>query len=88
MELISCTNPVWGDADHTSILCVADFGNGPMPFNCMASDPEQHGKNLWTVLNAGKYGPIAAFVPLAAPKPKTPTMTVPLGGTRGPNVIR
>lgn len=63
------SNPVWGDAEKTQILCTVTFAEigTPMPFNAMASDPEPHGAKLFADLIAGKYGAIAPYVAPAAP---------------------
>jgi hypothetical protein len=77
-------NPAWSDAAHTSISCQVAIAEQVDPceppgflysFNCMASDREPHGQQLWQDLTAGKYGPIAPYV--------TPTSKP----GRGPNVI-
>lgn len=77
------SNPVWGDALHTQILCqvTTKEAGGPYPFNAMATDPEEHGRELWEDLTGGKYGVIAAYVAPPAPAPK------PAPSKPGPNVI-
>ena len=79
--LIACKNPVWADAAHTCITSEATFNEigSSMPFNVMASDPEEHGRELWAALLAGKCGEIAPYV---APQHKT----LPSSG-KGPHVI-
>ena len=44
-----------------------EFGNTVMPFAAMANDVEEHGRELYANAVAGKYGPIAAYVPPPAP---------------------
>ncbi len=56
MKLTSCTAPVWGNAECTSILCVVtfeEFGDEKLPFNCMPTDSAEHGRDLWTRLIEG-----------------------------------
>jgi hypothetical protein len=70
--LTACTKPVWANADHTAIDCIATFGGTigvgrPEPFTASASDTEPHGQDLWTRLNKGAFGPIGAYV--ATPTP-------------------
>lgn len=67
--ITSVTSPQWADNGHTQILCqvtTAEMG-GPYPFGAMANDTTSHGKQLWTDLNNGRYGTIAAYVPPVLP---------------------
>lgn len=80
--IIEATNPVWGEAAHTSITCqvTTKEAAGPYPFSATASDPEPHGQQLWKDLNAGKYGQIGAYVALPPPAKS-------LAARSGPHVI-
>lgn len=83
--LISCTKPQWANADHTIIVCEAQFKevSGVHPFAAGANDPEEHGRALFAALMAGKYGSIGEYTaPPPAParvvlSPPAPTAKKP-----------
>jgi hypothetical protein len=61
--IIDAKNPVWANAENTAINCeVQTEAYGWIPFTASPLDPEPHGVQLWTDLNAGKYGAIAPYV--------------------------
>jgi hypothetical protein len=80
--ITAVTDPIWGDEAHTSILCqVTTAEVGTHPFNCMPSDPELHGQQLWRELNTGKYGAISPYVAPRQPPAKSAALQP------GPKVI-
>lgn len=87
LTVTKVSNPMWCDAAHTQIFCQVAFAESlgfdlpagtSVPFNCMPSDPEPHGKQLWKDLITGKYGAISEYV---APR-SNPAIEKP-----GPNVV-
>jgi hypothetical protein len=69
LKFTSVTNPVWGNAEHTQITCTVEVSGAPnpLPFNAMASDPHDYGRELFNDLVAQKYGEIAAYVAPVTP---------------------
>lgn len=64
--LTSVANPRWADKDQTAIDCeitTSQFGDEVLPFTARGNDPEAHGRAIFADLLAGKYGPIADYVP-------------------------
>jgi len=74
----SIHSPIYVDETGNFINCIVKFDTLPMevPFTANANDVEEHGRAIHAALVAGKYGPIAAYVP-----PPPPPEQV------GPNVI-
>jgi len=73
--LTSVANPRWADAEHTMINCnitTSQFGAEVLPFSANQNDVEAHGRAMFADLVAGKYGPIAEYVP--PPEPVQPTV--------------
>ncbi|HEV8015202.1 MAG TPA: hypothetical protein VGP48_06695 [Stellaceae bacterium] len=64
MIITSCTEPRWGNPEHTQIVCRVTFaGSGEVfPFAAMADDHQPHGRNLWQRLNAREFGQIGDYV--------------------------
>jgi hypothetical protein len=75
--LTSVTNPVWSNAEQTTIDCnitTSQFGSEVLPFTASPEDTEAHGRAIFADLVAGVYGPIAEYVaPPALPLPSKPT---------------
>jgi hypothetical protein len=72
--LTSLSNPRWSNAEQTRIDCeitTSQFGEEVLPFTADKNDVEPHGRAIFSNLVAGKYGPIAEYVPL--PEPAQPT---------------
>ena len=65
LTIQSVTNPVYGNADGTAIMCEVKFEefNEVHPFAATAWDKEPHGIEIYNDLKAGKYGAIGAYVP-------------------------
>lgn len=78
--LTSVTKPVWADAEHTQIDCwitTTQFGDEKIPFTACPNDVEEHGRNIYADLVAGKYGPIGEYV--APPiEPTPPSGAIPV----------
>lgn len=68
--LTSVRNPRWANAEQTTIDCeitTSQFGDEILPFTASANDVEAHGRGIFADIVAGKYGPIAAYVPPEPP---------------------
>lgn len=68
--LTSLKNPRWANAEQTMIDCeitTSQFGDEILPFTASANDVEAHGRGIFADIVAGKYGPIAAYVPPEPP---------------------
>lgn len=66
--ITSVSNPKWADSAHTAIDCeitTSQFGAELLPFTASPHDVEPHGQQIYADALAGKYGPIAAYVPPA-----------------------
>lgn len=64
--LTSLTNPRWANAEQTAIDCditTSQFGAEVLPFSADLNDVEPHGRAVFADLAAGKYGPIAQYIP-------------------------
>ena len=73
--LTSLTNPQWANESFTSINCnitTSQFGDEVLPFTADQNDVAAHGRAIFQDLVAGKYGPIAEYVP--PPEPVQPTV--------------
>jgi hypothetical protein len=58
--------PQWANAESTSIRCQVKFDTLPdvVPFAATNFDPEPYGRQLFSDLVNGVWGPIASYVPL------------------------
>lgn len=59
-------NPRWGDAAQTELLVDVNFDHLPeelVPFTASPNDCTEHGPKIYADVIAGKYGPIADFIP-------------------------
>lgn len=75
--LSSLKNPQWADADQTMIDCeitTSQFGDEVLPFTANQHDVEAHGRAIFADLVAGKYGPIAEYVPPPVAEVRTATL--------------
>lgn len=74
--LTSLTNPIWSNAEHTTIDCeitTSQFGNEVLPFTASQNDVELHGRAIFADIISGKYGLIADYV--SPPEAVQPTVT-------------
>jgi hypothetical protein len=56
------TNPIYARADNSMIDCCVTFTkHGMLMFTATANDSEEHGKQIWKDLIAGKYGPVTPY---------------------------
>lgn len=64
MDYFTVTNPVYASADMSGISCMVLFDGmqAAVPFIAYSSDPEPHGKQIYSELTALKYGQIGAYV--------------------------
>lgn len=70
MKIIQASNPIWANAEKTAInlMVVVDaFPDQQLPFTAMPTDTEAHGRELFAEAQAGKFGPVADFVPYVKP---------------------
>jgi hypothetical protein len=64
--LTSLINPRWANAEQTLVDCeitTSQFGDEVLPFTASVNDVAPHGRAIFADLVAGKYGPIAEYVP-------------------------
>lgn len=62
MEIISVASSKYSKSDNSTIDCMVKFDDGrTLPYTAAASDNENHGKQLWQDLIAGKYGAIIPY---------------------------
>ena len=70
LTVTSAKNPTY--AQDSSVICLEvtfeEFGDKVLPFGASASDPEQHGRELYARAIAGEFGEIAPYV-----EPETPS---------------
>jgi len=74
IKLVEAKNPVWGNAENTSVVVECNFEHLPeefVPFRAIANDVEKHGKEIFACAIAGDFGPIAPYV---APPPVIPNV--------------
>jgi hypothetical protein len=74
-QLTSLTNPRWINAEQTMIDCqitTSQFGDEILPFTANQNDAEAHGRGIFSDIVAGRYGPIADYIP--PPEPVQPTV--------------
>jgi hypothetical protein len=69
MIIESVNNPIYANETNTAINCNVKFDTFPdyLPFTATPNDPEEYGRQLYADLQAGKYGPIAPYVPPPPP---------------------
>lgn len=61
--ILSVSNPIYSNSTNTSIDVTLDtVEHGVIPFTATANDPMDYGQQLWSDINSGKYGDIAAYV--------------------------
>jgi len=70
--LIGAKDPVWANADKTTIKVVCKFSHyesigitendGYLEFAARADDPEPHGVEIFNACKAGTYGTIGDYV--------------------------
>lgn len=70
--LLGARNPVWGEAEKTSIILECKFSHyesigvtendGYLSFGAFADDIEQHGREIFAEAKAGNYGTIGDYV--------------------------
>lgn len=65
MQLEYAKNPIWSNADHTTIDLIIKWENidGEFPFTASPNDCEAHGKQIFKLASEGTYGEIAEYVP-------------------------
>jgi len=85
--LTSLVNPRWTNAEQTAIDCeitTSQFGDEVLPFTANQNDVAAHGRAMFADLVAGKYGPIAEYVP---PPPEPEITATPSSGTVPSSVL-
>jgi hypothetical protein len=73
MNYTSVTNPIWSNQEHTIIDCMVVFtelGTTPVPFTASQNTVYPYETEIFNDCAAGRYGPVAAYVPPPpAPEP-------------------
>lgn len=63
-QLLNAINPVWFDAEHTSInltIRISLVPNEDIPFLANPNDVEVHGREIFALAAAGEFGTVAEF---------------------------
>jgi hypothetical protein len=70
-------NPVWNDADHTSILLTVKFVEfeEEMPFTATANDPMPYGRELFARASGNEFRIPAPYVASSTATEPQPTTT-------------
>lgn len=85
--LTSLLNPRWANAEQTIVDCeitTSQFGDEVLPFSADQNDVEAHGRAIFADLVAGKYGPVAEYVP---PPPEPEITATPSSGSVPASVL-
>jgi hypothetical protein len=78
--LTSLKNPVWSNAEPTTIDCIittSQFGDEELPFTADKNDVEPHGRILFARLVDGEFGSIGDYVDLLK-LPTPPSGEIPV----------
>ena len=69
MNVESVKNLQWSNAEHTTIDAIVKFGHftEEVPFTANQNDVAEHGRALFTAIQAGQFGDIAAYIPPPEP---------------------
>ena len=68
MQIKNVKNPQWANAEHTLIdVTLETDAYGEIPFSASPNDVEAHGRGIFADVVAGKFGPIAEYVPPVVP---------------------
>lgn len=64
MQLTNVKAPEWANAEHTLINVTLETDvYGEIPFSASPDDVEAHGREIFADAVAGKFGPIAEYIP-------------------------
>ena len=65
MQLEYAKNPIWSNAEHTTIDLIIKWENidAAYPFTASPNDCEAHGRQIFKLASEGVYGEIAEYVP-------------------------
>ena len=68
MKITNVTNPAWANAEHTMVNATVTHSEfGEIPFSASPNDVEEHGREIFANLVAGKFGEIAEYVAPVVP---------------------
>lgn len=70
MKYTTVTNPVWANAEHTTIACDVDFDDlaeATVPFGAVAFGDYPHSHEIFARCVAGDFGVISEYTPPPAP---------------------
>ena len=68
MQIKNVRNPQWANAEHTKINVALETDVfGEIPFSASPDDVEAHGREIFAEAVAGRFGPIAEYVPPVVP---------------------
>lgn len=86
-------SPIYMDSAGDNIDCVIKFDhfNEELPFTASKNDTLEHGRQIYDALIAGKFGPIAEYVPKIEQETSvTTTVKMPVVITteqKGPTIV-
>ena len=68
MKITNVTNPAWANAEHTMVNATVTHSEfGEIPFSASPDDVEAYGREIFADAVAGRFGPIAEYVPPVVP---------------------
>ena len=68
MKITNVTNPAWANAEHTIVNATVTHSEfGIISFSASPDDVEAYGREIFADAVAGKFGPIAAYIPPVVP---------------------
>ncbi len=64
LTIENVSNPIWADANKTTVLLTVKFAEfaDAMQFGANSFDPEPHGIELYNNAISGQYGEIAQYI--------------------------
>ena len=67
LTITAAANCQYSNQAQTTIDCIVTADTGTFPYTAAANDNTDYGQQLWSDLNAGKYGSIGAYTLLDFP---------------------
>ena len=68
MQIKNVKTPQWANAEHTMLDVMLETDVfGEIPFSASPDDVEAHGREIFADAVAGKFGPIAEYIPPVVP---------------------
>lgn len=74
MQLEYAKNPIWSNADQSTIDLTIKWVelDEELPFTASPNDVEDYGREIYNLASAGEFGEVAQYVPPPEPGPPTP----------------